>query len=77
MNNTSQKLKVRKSRELQLETENKNLSSPSIESSDLDTQGEETHESPMNVPLEPVETLERSLEEPPIKRKPAWFKEIM
>ena len=27
--------------------------------------------------LEPVEVLERSLEDPPIKRRPAWFKETL
>ena len=27
--------------------------------------------------IEPVEDLERSLEDPPAKRKPTWFKETM
>jgi hypothetical protein len=30
-----------------------------------------------DIPLEPVEVLERSLEEPPIKIRPAWFKETL
>jgi hypothetical protein len=28
-------------------------------------------------PLEPAEELERTLEEPPAKRKPGWLKEKM
>jgi hypothetical protein len=30
-----------------------------------------------DIPLEPAEVLERSLEELPIKRRPAWFKETL
>jgi hypothetical protein len=30
-----------------------------------------------DIPLEPTEVLERSLEESPIKRRPAWFKETL
>ena len=30
-----------------------------------------------DTPLEPAKVLERSLEEPPIKRRPAWFKETL
>lgn len=30
-----------------------------------------------DIPLEPTEVLEKPLEEPPIKRRPAWFKETL
>jgi len=30
-----------------------------------------------DIPSEPAEVLERSLEEPLIKRRPAWFKETL
>ena len=38
-------------------------------------QREEPHEGPSDEPLELAKTLERSLEEPPAKRKPVWLKE--
>ena len=67
----------KKSRELQQESEAVQLASPSFENEQLDDQREEPHEGPINEPLEPVEELERTLEEPLTKRKPGWLKEIV
>jgi hypothetical protein len=67
----------KKSRELQQESEAVQPASPSSENEESDDQREEPHERPSNAPLEPVEVLERTLEEPPAKRKPGWLKEIM
>jgi hypothetical protein len=43
----------------------------------LDDQREEPHEGPSDEPLEPTRELERTLEEPPYKRKPGWLKETI
>jgi len=66
----------KRSRELQSDDE---PDSPSAETSGSDFQREESHDDPrdQDVVLEPAEELERSLEEPPFKRRPAWFKEIL
>jgi hypothetical protein len=67
----------KKSRELQLESEAVHSTSPSSENEESDDQREEPHEGPSDEPLEHVEELERSLEEPPAKRKPGWLKETV
>jgi transposase InsO family protein len=67
----------KKSRELQQDSEAIRPTSPSSESEESDVQREEPHEGPSDEPLEPVEELERTLEEPPAKRKPEWLKETM
>ena len=70
---------LRKSKELQLEIEAERAS-PLTKISDFDSQREKkNHDDPMDyiTPLERTEKLERSLEDPPAKRKPAWFKETM
>jgi hypothetical protein len=67
----------KKSRELQHESETVQPASPSSENEERDDQREEPREGPSNEPLEPVEVLERNLEEPPTKRKPGWLKEIV
>jgi hypothetical protein len=66
-----------KSRELQWDSEAVQSASPSSENEEPDDQREEHREGPSNEPLEPVDVLERTLEEPPAKRKPGWLKEIM
>jgi hypothetical protein len=60
----------KKSRELQQESETVQPASPSSENEESNDQREEPREGPSNEPLEPVEVLERTLEEPPSKRKP-------
>jgi hypothetical protein len=67
----------KKSRELQQDSEAVQPASPSSENEESDDQREEPHEGPSNEPLEPTEVLERTLEEPPAKRKPGWLKEIV
>jgi hypothetical protein len=67
----------KKSRELQQESEAVQPASPSSENEESDDQREEPREGPSNKPLEPAEVLERTLEEPPVKRKPGWLKEIV
>jgi hypothetical protein len=66
-----------KSIELQQESEAVQPASPSSENEESDDQREEPHEGPSDDPLEPAEELERTLEEPPAKRKPAWLKETV
>jgi hypothetical protein len=51
--------------------------SPSSENEESDDQREEPREGPSNEPLESAEVLERTLEEPPAKRKLGWLKEIV
>jgi hypothetical protein len=65
----------KKSREFQQESEAVQPTSPSSENEESDDQKEERHEGPNNEPLEPAEELERTLEEPPSKRKLGWLKE--
>jgi hypothetical protein len=67
----------KKSRELLQESEVVKPTSPSFENEESDDQREEPHEGPSDEPLEPAEELERTLEEPPAKRKPRWLKEIV
>jgi hypothetical protein len=67
----------KKSRELQQESEAVQPTSPSSENEESDDLREEPHEGPSDEPLEPVEELERTLEEPPAKRKPGWLKETV
>jgi hypothetical protein len=67
----------KKSRELQQESKVVQPTSPSSENEESDDQREEPCEGPSNEPLEPIEVLEGTLEEPPAKRKPGWLKEIM
>ena len=67
----------KKSKELQQESEAVQPASPSSENEESDDQREEPCEGPSNEPLEPVEVLERNLEEPPAKRKPGWLKETV
>jgi hypothetical protein len=66
-----------KSRELQQESEVVQPALPSSKNEESDDQREEPHEGSSNEPLEPVEVLERTLEEPPAKRKLGWIKETM
>jgi hypothetical protein len=72
-----EKATFKKSRELQQDSEAVQPASPPSESEESDVQREEPHEGPSDEPLEPVEELERTLEEPPAKRKPTWLKEIV
>jgi hypothetical protein len=67
----------KKSRELQQETEPVQPASPSSKNEESDDQREEPHEGATDEPLEPTEDLERTLEEPPAKRKPRWLKDIV
>jgi hypothetical protein len=67
----------KKSRELQQESEAVQPTSSSSENEESDDQREEPHEGPSDEPLELAEELERTLEEPPTKRKPTWLKETM
>jgi hypothetical protein len=67
----------KKSKELQHDSEAVQPPSPSSENEELDDQREEPHEGPSDEPLEPAEELERTLEEPPAKRKLGWLKETM
>jgi hypothetical protein len=67
----------KKSRELQQESEAVQPDSPSSENEESDDQREEPCEGPSNEPLEPVEVLERTLEESPTKKKPGSLKEIV
>ena len=67
----------KKSRELQQESKAVQLASPSYENEESYDQREEPCEGPSNEPLEPIEVLEITLEEPPTKRKTRWLKEIM
>jgi hypothetical protein len=60
----------KKSRELQQESKAVQPASPSFEN-------EESDEGPSDEPLEPVEELERTLEEPPVKRKSGWLKDTV
>jgi hypothetical protein len=55
----------KKSKELQQESEAVQPASPFSENEESDDQREEPREGPSNEPLEPVEELERTLEEPP------------
>jgi hypothetical protein len=66
-----------KSRELHQESKAIQRTSPSSENEESDDQREEPHEGPSKEPLEPTEELERTLEEPPAKRKPGWLKETV
>jgi hypothetical protein len=66
-----------KSRELQEESKAVQSASPSSENEESDDQREEPHGGPSDEPLEPAEELERTLEEPPTKRKPGWLKETV
>jgi hypothetical protein len=68
---------VKKSRELQQDSEAVQPASPSSENEDSDDHREEPHKGPSNEPLEPNEVLLITLEEPPAKRKPGWLKEIV
>jgi hypothetical protein len=68
---------LKKSKELQQELEAVQSTSPSSKNEESDDQREQPHEGPSNEPLEPAEELERTLEEPPAKRKPGWLKESM
>ena len=69
---------LRKSKEFQLEA-TVETSSTLTEISDSDSQREDNYDDPMDhiTPLELAENLERSLEDPPTKIKPIWFKETM
>jgi hypothetical protein len=67
----------KKSRELQQESEAVHPTSPSSENEEPDDQRREPREGPSNEPLEPSELLERTLKEPPPKRKLGWLKEIV
>ena len=69
---------LRKSKELQLETDVE-PTSPSTEISDSESQREDNHDDPMDqiTPFEPAENLDRSLEDPPCKINPTWFKRTM
>ena len=67
----------KKSRELQHESEEVHPASPSSENEESDDQREEPHEWPSNEPLEPIEVLKITLEEPLAKRKLGWLKEIV
>jgi hypothetical protein len=67
----------KKSRELQQESEAVQPASPSSKNEDSDDHREEPREGLSNEPLELVEVLERTLEEPRAKRKPGWLKEIV
>jgi hypothetical protein len=70
------KLFLKRSRELQIDDE---PDSPTTETSSFDILREESHDDPMDQDsmLEPAEVLERSHEEPPIKRTLAWYKETL
>jgi hypothetical protein len=59
----------KKSRELQQELEAVQPTSPSSESEEADDQREEPHEGPCDEPLDHVEELEITLEEPPAKKE--------
>jgi hypothetical protein len=72
----NEKVAFKKSKELQ-DSEAVHPASLSSESEDSNVQREEPHEGPSDEPLEPAEELERTLEEPPAKRKPGWLKETM
>jgi hypothetical protein len=63
----------KKSRELPQESKVVQPASPSPENEESDDQREELREGLSNNPLEPVEVLERTLEELPAKRKPRWL----
>jgi hypothetical protein len=67
----------KKSRELQQDSKVVQPGSPSSKNEESDDQREEPREGPSNEPLEPIEVLEITLEEPPVKRKPGWIKEIV
>jgi hypothetical protein len=67
----------KKSRELQQESEAVQPASPASENEESDDQREEPHEGPGDEPLESAEELERTLEEPPAKRKLGWLKETV
>jgi hypothetical protein len=67
----------KKSRELRQESKAVHPASPSSENENSDDQREEPPEGPINEPLEPAKVLEITLEEPPAKMKPRWFKEIV
>jgi hypothetical protein len=57
----------KKSRELQEESKAVQPASPSSENEESDDQRDEPCEGPSNEPLEPVDMLEITLEEPPAK----------
>lgn len=71
----------RHSRELQDDSKMEELEAPTVEnlvpkSSSPDIQREEEHDEIAN-PLEPAEIMDRSLDEHPTKRRPAWFRETL
>jgi hypothetical protein len=66
-----------KSKELQQESEVVQPISLFSENEESNDQREEPRKGPSNEPLKPAEVLERTLEEPPDKRKPGWLKEIV
>jgi hypothetical protein len=66
-----------KSRELQQDSEVVQRASPSFENEETDDQRDEPNKGPSNEPLETVEVLKRTIEEPQAKRKPGWLKEIV
>ena len=59
----------KRSRDLQIDDK---PDSPSAETSGTNFQTEKSHD--QDAVLEPVKVLKRSLEDPLIKRRPAWFK---
>lgn len=63
----------RKSKELPLDSDSE-PTSPKVGSPSSSSQREENED---DLSLEPIETLERSLEEPPTKRRPGWLKETL
>jgi hypothetical protein len=65
----------KKSKEIQQKSEAIQPASPSSENEESNDQREEPRERPSNEPLKHVEVLERTLEEPPAKRKLGWLKE--
>jgi hypothetical protein len=67
----------KKSRELQQELEVVQPASTSSKKEESDDQREEPHEGPSDKSLKPAEELERTLEEPPAKRKPGWLKQTL
>ena len=64
----------RRSRELPV-VEEENVEIPTAEKSDLEFDIQRENE-PDEI-LEPTKILERSLDDPPIKRRPAWYRETL
>jgi hypothetical protein len=75
--NFHEEVAFKKSIELQQESEAVQPASPSSENEESYDQREEPREGPINEPLEPTEVLEITLEEPPVKIKLGWLKEIV